>query len=89
MVKGQSEKLRDLLLEKEKAINKSVTRGNQPDDLKSAAGEIYNSIKRILSLTGCGSDAESFCRGTLASLVTPDTQIYKVLYADIFAPVVG
>jgi predicted ATPase len=37
---GQQEKVKDVLTMKTKALNDSVSRGNDPDDLKSAASEI-------------------------------------------------
>lgn len=74
-----------IIAEKNKAIKNSISRGNQPDDIKSAAGEIINSIKQNLQLTQCGSKTHTFLRDTMAHLVTQDTETYKILELDIFA----
>ena len=69
---------------KRRALTASKSRDNAPDDIKSAAGEIYNALKRLLGLTGCGNDADAFLRDTMAALVTPDTETYQRLKTDIF-----
>lgn len=61
--------------EKKKAIQNSIARGNANDDVKSASGEIYTSLKSILGLTRCGNNAVSFMRDTMAPLITPDMEI--------------
>lgn len=82
--KGRSDKYDDIILIKEKAIESSKLRGNPPDDIKSAAGEIVNAIKKELALTQCGNDTHSFLRDTMTNYVTPDTEIYKLLQQDIW-----
>jgi len=62
----------------------SVPRNNPLDDIKSARGQIYNSLKTILGLTQCGNTADAFLRDTIAPLITPDTEIYKQLEQEIF-----
>jgi len=62
----------------------SVPRSNPLDDIKSARGQIYNSLKIILGLTQCGNTADAFLRDTIAPLITPDTEIYKQLDQEIF-----
>jgi hypothetical protein len=47
---------------KETAIGNGAARGNLPDDLKSAAGEIFNSTRQILQLVCCGNDFRAFPR---------------------------
>jgi hypothetical protein len=74
----------DLLRAKQDAIAASVTRGNQPDDVKSAAGDIYNEAKRILQLVGAGSNTDAFLRDTMTPLVTDATSTYVDLRRDIF-----
>ena len=81
---GMSNKIQKCLAEKQKKINDSVARGNPSDDIKSASGEIYNSLKRILGLKQCGNDAHAFLRDTMAPLVTEDTEVYKELEKIIF-----
>jgi AAA15 family ATPase/GTPase len=76
-------KIKEALEIKSKAIRDSVSRGNPSDDIKSASGEIYTGLKKLLNLTQCGNDTESFMRYTLAPLITPDMKIYKELSQEI------
>ena len=69
---------------KTQALENSQKRDNPLDDIKSAAGEIYTELKRLLTLTGCGDNTEAFLKDTMAPLVTPDTQTYQMLKTDIF-----
>lgn len=62
---------------KEEAIKNSIVRGNAPDDIKSASGEIYTGLKKLLKLTRCGNNADMFMRSTMANLLTEDTNVYK------------
>ncbi len=81
------EKVSDIpeaLQTKTQALKDSQSRGNAPDDIKSAAGEIYNKLKSLLALTRCGNDTEAFLRDTMAPLVTPDTGTYQTLKTDIY-----
>lgn len=78
------ELLPDCLTMKAAAISNSVNRGNPPDDIKSASGEIYVGLKRLLGLTGCGNKTHTFLRDTMAPLVTEDTNVYKLLEQEIF-----
>lgn len=80
----QQDKIDECLQEKQKAIEESISRGNPSDDIKSARGTIYNSLKRVLGLTQCGNKADTFMRDTMTPLVTPETEIYKKLERDIF-----
>lgn len=82
--KGQLEKVADCLQIKTDAITRSINRGNPADDVKSAAGEIYNGLKKTLQLTACGNKSHTFLRDTMAPLVTEDTNIYKMLEQEIF-----
>lgn len=82
--KGLAEKFNDYLECKSDAISKSTIRGNSPDDLKSARNDLYISIKKLLGMTQCGNNGDSFIRDTLAPLITPDMLIYKELEKDIF-----
>lgn len=68
------------------AIKSSVDRGRPVDDIKSAAGEIYNFIKSDLSLTACGNDHLAFARNTLAPMIKPGSKLYNELKEDIFGP---
>lgn len=81
---GQADKATECIDAKKAAIANSVSQGKPSDDIKSARGEIYVGIKRILCLQHCGNTADSFIRDTLAPLVTPDMNVYKELENDIF-----
>ena len=82
---GKSELTQDCLNAIEKAIQESISRGNPNDDVKSASGNLFTEIKRILSLTQCGNNKCAFIRDTLAQLVTEETNIYKELESEIFS----
>jgi len=81
---GKAESVTEVIAAKEKAVADSVGRGNPPDDVKSAAGTIYNEAKRILSLTQVGNDQMAFARSTLAPLIKPGMAVYEQLKGDIF-----
>ena len=81
--KGMGHLLADAIKVKTDAIASSVSRGNPPDDLKSAAGEIYVELKRLLCLEQPGDDKDAFMRYTMAPLIVPGTQTYENLKADI------
>ncbi len=82
---GKLNLTREIFDAKKEAIENSIQQRNNPqDDIKSASGEIYNSIKRILHLNQCGNNTEAFCKQILAPLVTTNTQVYKDLKKDIF-----
>ncbi|MCI0922599.1 AAA family ATPase [Sphingobacterium rhinopitheci] len=81
---GKEGLLQNCLDAKEKALSDSVGRGNPKDDIKSASGNIFTEIKRILSLTQCGNNKCAFIRDTIAPLVTEDTDVFKMLENEIF-----
>ena len=65
---GKSE-LRDQALGiKNDAMQDSIRRGNRTDDLKSAAGEIYNGLKQLLDLQHPGGNKDAFHEGHTKSL---------------------
>lgn len=82
----QSEKVPDLI-QKKKAIleeaNSNLERQRPLDDIKASGGALKNMLRKELSLKNCGSDVDAFMRDTLASLITKETNIYKILKADI------
>jgi hypothetical protein len=82
---GQPEKTVEILALKSELLEKSKSRGNPTDDIKSISGELYVEVKKRLSLTKCGNNKESFCISTLAPLVTADTEVFKMLEEDIFS----
>jgi predicted ATPase len=80
----KEELIEECLQAKIQAIAESITRGNPPDDIKSASGKIFTEIKRILELTQCGNNKCAFLRDTIAPLVTEDTNVYQQLENEIF-----
>lgn len=81
---GKEDKYDECIAEKSSAIKNIIAQGKPQDDIKSAKGEIYNALKRILGLSRCGNTADNFLRDTIAPLITPDMEIYKKLENDIF-----
>lgn len=75
--------LREALEIKQTALASSVARKNAPDDLKSAAGEIYVRLKQLLGLTRSGNSVDMFMRDTLSPLVRPPIGTYNTLKAAI------
>ncbi|HDS1102135.1 TPA: AAA family ATPase [Stenotrophomonas maltophilia] len=68
---------------KAEAMRESVTRMNDVDDVKSAAGEMVNGLRRLLQIRNGGSTTHTFLRDTMAPLVTADTATYQSLLADL------
>jgi hypothetical protein len=66
------------------AIAASVTRGNLADDVKRAAGEIFQKIRQRFQLSGTGNDTESFERNVLCPLIKPSLTVYRELRHAIF-----
>lgn len=81
---GKSELLQDCLTAKNQAIQDSISRGNPTDDIKSASGNIFTELKRILALNQCGNNKCAFVRDTMTPLVTEDTAVYCELENEIF-----
>ena len=79
-----SEKEDELISLKKEKIDASISRGNPPDDIKSASNDICIFGKKLLGLTQCGSVGEYIMRDTLAPLITPDMHTYRQLENDIF-----
>lgn len=82
---GKPDKIAECIAAKAAKIAASIARGNAVDDIKSASGEIYVELKRILNLTKCGNTKDAFFRDTLAPLITEETSIYKELEREIFS----
>jgi ABC-type transport system involved in cytochrome c biogenesis ATPase subunit len=81
---GKPNEAANLLKERQEALHQIAQQGKPADDLKSAAGRIYVSAKRRLSLVGVGNDANAFARNVLAPLITPEMTVYKELRRAIF-----
>ena len=76
--------LRDKALQiKAEALRSSIQRGNRNDDLKSAAGEIYNGLKQLLDLQHPGENKDAFMKDTLSPLIVPGMETYQALKFDI------
>jgi hypothetical protein len=85
--KGASEELQKQILQmKSDAVTSSVKRNNARDDIKSASGEIYVGLKKMLDLTRCGNKVDAFMRDTLSKLITEETKVYKELESELFNP---
>ncbi len=80
------EKLVELLAEKRQALADGAANGRPADDVKAAAGRLYNKCKSSLSLSQCGNDAEAFARLTLAQLIKPGMKVYRELDDAVMAP---
>ena len=80
---NQQPQLQAALQLKNHAVANSVARGNPADDLKSAAGEIYAELKKLLGLKRCGNTTDAFMRDTLAPLIVPGMTTYVSLQAAI------
>lgn len=81
---GREDLIDECINAKNTALQSSISRGNSDDDVKSASGQIYTELKRILGLTKCGNNKCAFLRDTISPLVTEETQIYKNLEKEIF-----
>jgi predicted ATPase len=81
---GQPTETQAILALKEPAIAASVQRGNDPDDIKSAAGEIFTGVRRVLGAAQLGNTTEAFLSDTLAPLIVPGTPVYEELKRDLF-----
>ena len=80
---GHTDKVADVLQIKADALAASAGRGNQPDDLKSAAGEIFINLRKTLALIRAGNSTDAFMRDTLAPLITPGMHTHTAMKAAI------
>lgn len=81
---GKSDKYEEILEVKRQKLEGSISRGNAADDIKSASGEIFVEIKRILQLSRGGNTKDAFFRDIMAPLITPETRVYQELKNEIF-----
>ena len=82
---GHLELAGDLISARQAALASAHKRGKPPDDIKSASGETYVVIKKLLGLSQGGNTARAFMRDTLAPLLKPNMNVYRELKADIFS----
>jgi ABC-type nitrate/sulfonate/bicarbonate transport system ATPase subunit len=81
---GQASLVPDVLAARDKAMEASRGRGNAADDFKSALGELYTHMRRLLGLTECGNSQEAFCRDTMSQFLRSGMAAYETLKRDIF-----
>lgn len=86
---GQHDKWTTLKTKIEDARQGAINNGKPPDDIKAISGTLYVECKKLLGLTRCGNDSESFALYDLVPLVTPDTKTYQELEAIVMAPIIG
>lgn len=80
---GQDELLDEVLRIRDNVLDENRRRGKPSDDLKSAAGNIFVELRRLLDLRRSGNSVDSFMRDTLAPLITPEMDTYRILRSDI------
>jgi predicted ATPase len=86
---GKSELIEEALKIKKLSIESSISRGHAPDDIKSASGDIYVELKKLLQLTRCGNNADMFMRDTMIKFLTEDTKVYKEIEEKIIIPILS
>ncbi|WP_123631359.1 AAA family ATPase [Salinisphaera orenii] len=79
--------VKDALQCKIDGLNSARERGCPSDDLKSASGQIYNGLRKLLDLRRYGNDVDAFMADTLAPLVTTDTDTFARLDGEIFSKI--
>lgn len=82
---NQPQKKANIKTLKTRSLANSCSRGNPSDDIKSASNEICTEAKKLLGITGCGSNGEAIMRDTLAPLITPDMAVFIELEQIIFS----
>lgn len=80
---GKPELVESALDVKKVALQSSIDRGNPSDDLKLASGDIYVGLKKLLSLTRCGNNADMFMRDTMAKFLTEETAVFAEIESNI------
>jgi len=81
---GQPDVVPQLLKAKAEALKNSIANGGAADDLKRAAGDIYNATKRLFLDRKLGSDKRAFMKGICAPLIRQGTPVYVAIRHDIF-----
>lgn len=66
------------------ALQDSIERGKDPDDIKSASGSFFTNIKKHLGLRDVGTNTRAFAEEQLAPLIKPGMSVYEALRTDIF-----
>jgi hypothetical protein len=81
---GRSDLIGNVIQLRDDAIASSVSRGNDPDDWKSASGQFSTDVRQLLSIRAGGSTREAFLADTLAPLLAPPMNVYRELRSDVF-----
>lgn len=81
---ADSTRQNELIAKRDELLKASVLRDNDPDDLKSIAGEWYNFARKQLQITAAGSNWEAFAVNHLAPCIAPTTDTYADLKRSIF-----
>lgn len=80
------EAMEEIKQAKAQHIHSLPSRGKPSDDIKSITDGLYNDVKRILGLTGCGNSADAFSVEHLAPLIQPGMAVYDELASAVLAP---
>ena len=83
-VHGKPAKIQDLLDAKQTAIQKSISKGKDHDDLKPTAQGIHVAAKNALKPSKMGNKSRNFMKNILAPLIQPGMKVYEQLEKDIF-----
>ena len=81
---GKPDRYEQVLQLRSDELSASSERGNQSDDLKSAAGSIYIKLKKSMDLNQQGNNADEFMMYTLAPLIKPGMGTYENLKSAIW-----
>lgn len=83
-VEGRADLADGLLKIKSGLLADSAKSGNPSDNLKRVGGLLYVETKKLLELTQCGNNTESFALQKLAPLVTSELAVFAELEKAIF-----
>ena len=81
---GREDAVAKVLQDRDEARQESIKRGNDANDCKSFAGELYTKIRQRLGLQSSGSTWEAFAVESLATILRPGMAAYNQLKSDIF-----
>lgn len=81
---GKSEKYEEVIRNKQEELEQLPSRNKPIDDVKAASRSLYAKLRNILDLRQAGSDTRSFLYEFMTPLITPETEVYRQLFADLF-----
>jgi AAA domain, putative AbiEii toxin, Type IV TA system len=82
---GQPEKSSAAIEQVRETLAASAALGKPSNDIKAAAGDIFNRLRRLLQLRGMGDNAPAFARNALAPLIRSGMQVYDELRQPILS----